>query len=84
MHRIDVHHHLTPPRYVEALAPRGQLTPFTLSWTPEKALAQMDEGEVARSITSITTPGLWFGAASHTFTDMAGSFVKTGRVSKTL
>ena len=24
--------------------------------------------------------GLWFGAASHTFTDMAGSFVKTGRV----
>jgi len=25
--------------------------------------------------------GLWLGAASHTFTDMAGSFVKTGRVS---
>ncbi len=25
--------------------------------------------------------GLWFGAASHTFTDLAGSFVKTGRVS---
>jgi uncharacterized metal-binding protein len=24
--------------------------------------------------------GVWFGAASHTFTDMAGSFVKTGRV----
>jgi uncharacterized metal-binding protein len=24
--------------------------------------------------------GLWLGAASHTFTDMAGSFVKTGRV----
>ena len=28
--------------------------------------------------------GLWFGAASHTFTDLAGSFIKTGRVSKTL
>ena len=25
--------------------------------------------------------GLWLGAASHTFTDMAGSFVKTVRVS---
>ena len=28
--------------------------------------------------------GLWLGAASHTFTDLAGSFIKTGRVSKTL
>jgi len=28
--------------------------------------------------------GLWFGAASHTFTDMAGSFVKTGRIAKFL
>ena len=28
--------------------------------------------------------GLWFGAASHTVTDMAGSFVKTGRVSEFL
>lgn len=26
--------------------------------------------------------GLWLGAASHTFTDMAGSFVKTGRIAK--
>jgi uncharacterized metal-binding protein len=28
--------------------------------------------------------GLWLGAASHTFTDVAGSFIKTGRVSKLL
>ncbi|MEQ1922676.1 MAG: metal-binding protein [Pyrinomonadaceae bacterium] len=28
--------------------------------------------------------GLWLGAASHTFTDMAGSFVKTGRIVKFL
>ncbi len=28
--------------------------------------------------------GLWFGAASHTLTDMAGSFVKTGRIAKFL
>lgn len=28
--------------------------------------------------------GLWFGAASHTFSDMAGSFIKTGRVAKFL
>jgi uncharacterized metal-binding protein len=28
--------------------------------------------------------GLWLGAASHTFTDMAGTFIKTGRVSEFL
>ncbi len=28
--------------------------------------------------------GLWLGAASHTFTDMAGSFIKTGRIAKFL
>ena len=28
--------------------------------------------------------GLWLGAASHTFTDMAGSFIKTGRITKFL
>ena len=28
--------------------------------------------------------GVWIGAASHTFTDLAGSFIKTGRVAKFL
>lgn len=28
--------------------------------------------------------GVWVGAASHTFTDLAGSFIKTGRVAKFL
>ena len=28
--------------------------------------------------------GLWFGAASHTLTDVAGSFMKTGRIAKFL
>jgi uncharacterized metal-binding protein len=28
--------------------------------------------------------GLWIGAASHTLTDMAGTFVKTGRVTEFL
>lgn len=28
--------------------------------------------------------GLWLGAASHTVTDMAGSFIRTGRVAKFL
>jgi uncharacterized metal-binding protein len=28
--------------------------------------------------------GLWTGAASHTLTDLAGTYIKTGRVGKTL
>lgn len=28
--------------------------------------------------------GIWIGAASHTFTDLAGSFIKTGRIAKFL
>jgi hypothetical protein len=28
--------------------------------------------------------GVWAGAASHTFTDIAGSYIKTGRVGKAL
>ena len=28
--------------------------------------------------------GMWAGAASHTFTDMAGTYVKTGRVTEFL
>ncbi len=28
--------------------------------------------------------GLWLGAASHTFTDMAGTFIKTGRITEFL
>ena len=63
-HRIDAHHHLTPPAYVEELAPMKKLTRATLDWTPARAIEQMDQGGVAISITSITTPGLWFGSHS--------------------
>lgn len=46
-------------------------------------------GEATRAVLGESFPllifiGLWIGAASHTFTDMAGSFIKTGRVAKFL
>ncbi len=63
-HRIDVHHHLSPPAYIAELSPMKLLTPVTLGWTPQKAIDEMDEGGVATSITSVTTPGLWFGDAA--------------------
>src|SRR5262245_56137232 len=62
--RIDVHHHPTPPAYVEELSPMKNLTQVQLSWSVSRAIEQMDKGGVAVSITSITTPGLWFGSPS--------------------
>jgi 6-methylsalicylate decarboxylase len=64
VNRIDVHHHISPPRYIEELAPMKRLTPQTLGWSPESDIEQMDRGGVQVSITSITTPGLWFGSHS--------------------
>jgi predicted TIM-barrel fold metal-dependent hydrolase len=58
-HRIDIHHHVAPPKYIEEM--RSLLQPPTLGWTPEKTLADMDEAGVATAITSITTPGVWIG-----------------------
>jgi len=62
--RIDVHHHIAPPVYLEELAPMKRLTPQTVGWTVQKSIDQMDEAGVALSITSVTTPGLWFGLHS--------------------
>jgi predicted TIM-barrel fold metal-dependent hydrolase len=58
-HRIDIHHHVAPPKYIEEM--RALLQPPTIAWTPERTLADMDEAGVATAITSITTPGVWVG-----------------------
>jgi hypothetical protein len=39
-HRIDIHHHVAPPKYIEEM--RALLQPPTLGWTPERTLADMD------------------------------------------
>jgi 6-methylsalicylate decarboxylase len=60
-HRIDVHHHLAPPAYIAALAPKQVLQPPSRNWTPARSLEDMDKAGVATAITSVTTPGVWFG-----------------------
>src|SRR5258708_7044045 len=60
-HRIDVHHHLSPPLYVSDLVRRKMGERPTLDWSPAKSIEDMDQGGVATSVTSITTPGVWFG-----------------------
>ena len=64
---IDVHHHLIPPFYLEAYGDRiagsrgGEISPAWLSWSPEAAVAAMDANNVATSVLSLSTPGVWFG-----------------------
>src|SRR5437764_751563 len=45
-HRIDVHHHHTPPPYLVALTARNVPGPVR-DWTPEKSIADMDAAGVA-------------------------------------
>jgi hypothetical protein len=64
---IDVHHHFVPPFYLSENRERiagsrgGQISPAWLSWTPEQAIAAMDEQGVATAVLSLTSPGVWFG-----------------------
>ncbi|CAD5109911.1 amidohydrolase family protein [Zestomonas carbonaria] len=62
--RIDVHHHIIPPVYAEAIHHHGlqQHAGAALpSWTPEKSLQVMDVNGIQRAITSLTTPGAHLG-----------------------
>ncbi len=64
---IDVHHHYVPPFYVAENRDRiiaaggGRMNPAYLSWTPEKALAAMDEHGVATAVLSLSVSAFWFG-----------------------
>lgn len=61
---IDVHHHIIPPVYAEAIYRHGlQMHAGALlpNWTPEKSLQVMDLNGIQRAITSLTTPGAHLG-----------------------
>ncbi len=63
-HRIDVHHHILPPVYIKALSSSGQDRSGGVSlptWSQEAALALMDPQGIATAITSILSPGVYFG-----------------------
>ncbi len=63
-HRIDVHHHLTPPAYVQRLAPRMPLSPLQTGWTVARTLADIDQAGIRTAMLSVTSPGFWFGDAA--------------------
>ena len=54
-HRIDVHHHIAPPKYVAEFKSELQLP--MIAWSVSKSLDDMDKSGVATAVTSVTTPG---------------------------
>jgi predicted TIM-barrel fold metal-dependent hydrolase len=66
--RIDVHHHILPPPYMalereRILAGADTSHDVLLKWSPDMVLDEMDRNGVATAVTSISTPGIWFGDA---------------------
>jgi predicted TIM-barrel fold metal-dependent hydrolase len=65
-HRIDVHHHFLPQRYMaeehERLKFGHSLSASQLlSWTPAQSLEVMDRNGIAIAVASVSTPGVWYG-----------------------
>jgi 6-methylsalicylate decarboxylase len=65
-HRIDVHHHFSPPAWIAAVKGREMLQRANTDWTPARSIEDMDKAGVAVAIVSVTNPGLWFGDAEAT------------------
>lgn len=59
----------------------ASLFEFTKNWQVISSLVHENIGQYTLLY---SFAGLWLGAASHTFTDMAGTFIKTGRVTEFL
>ncbi len=63
--RIDVHYHVAPPAWAARLDRLGVMNQAWNDWSIAKAIEDMDRDGVARSIVSVTTPGVWFGDAAE-------------------
>ena len=60
--RIDVHHHHASPRYVAELAAfEGATHPNRQGWTPARSIEHMDANGIEVAISSISSPGVWWG-----------------------
>ena len=70
--------------YIYASYRGGRMPAATDLANTWQAVGQFTRSAFGEHFLLLVFLGLWFGAASHTFTDMAGSFVKTGRVSEFL
>ena len=55
-HRIDVHHHISPPTWLDSVKSLKRDNPPMNNWSVQKSLDDMDANGVATSMTSPTTP----------------------------
>lgn len=55
-HRIDVHHHVSAPTWLDAVKGLKKDNPPMANWSVQKSLDDMDKGGVATAVTSPTTP----------------------------
>lgn len=60
-HRIDVHHHFFPPKYIEAMETKGVKeagdAPIP-AWSVDRSLSVMDTYAIATAVISIAAPGV--------------------------
>ena len=62
--RIDIHHHILPPEYIKSLARINIITAGNVgfpTWDYNQSLEVMDRQGIAIAITSISSPGVYFG-----------------------
>ena len=59
-HRIDVHHHITPPKWLDAVKKGKFDNPPMANWSPQKSIEDFDKAGIATAITSPTTPQVNF------------------------
>ena len=55
-HRIDVHHHVSPPTWLDAVKSLKKDNPPMANWSVQKSLDDMERGGVATAVVSPTTP----------------------------
>lgn len=66
---IDVHHHLVPCNYIEALNKIGvsnSLGRDFPDWSAEKSIEVMDANGIRVSVAGLSSPGIFFGDADYT------------------
>ncbi len=62
--RIDIHHHILPPEYIKSLTKINITTISNLNfptWDLSESLRMMEQQDITAAITSISSPGVYFG-----------------------